>query len=116
MRLACRGDACCALPDGYVSCTRRYQVQETYPLSQIRRRTNVVITQWNEVAAGVTYPEGFVASSVRCGLKSQGADLALLVSDSAASVAGVFTTNRVQAACVQVFAPRGANRHGAGRT
>ena len=60
-----------------------------------------MITQWNEVAAGVTYPEGFVASSVRCGLKTQGADLALLVSDSAASVAGVFTTNRVQAACVR---------------
>lgn len=60
-----------------------------------------MITQWNEIAAGVTYPEGFVAAGVRCGLKTQGADLALLVSDSAASVAGVFTTNRVQAACVQ---------------
>jgi glutamate N-acetyltransferase / amino-acid N-acetyltransferase len=61
-----------------------------------------VITVWKEDAeAGVTYPEGFVAAGVRCGLKSAGDDLALLVSDSAASVAGVFTTNCVQAACVQ---------------
>ncbi len=59
-----------------------------------------MITSWQEADAGVTYPEGFVAAGVRCGLKTQGEDLALLVSDSAASVAGVFTTNRVQAACV----------------
>ncbi len=61
-----------------------------------------MITVWREAPeAGVTYPEGFVAAGVRCGLKTAGDDLALLVSDSAASVAGVFTTNRVQAACVQ---------------
>jgi len=61
-----------------------------------------MITVWREdPKAGVTYPEGFVASGVRCGLKTSGDDLALLVSDSAAAVAGVFTTNRVQAACVQ---------------
>lgn len=61
-----------------------------------------MLTRWQQVeGAGVTYPEGFVASGVRCGLKTQGEDLALLVSDSASTVAGVFTTNRVQAACVQ---------------
>jgi glutamate N-acetyltransferase/amino-acid N-acetyltransferase len=61
-----------------------------------------VITIWKQVSdAGVTFPEGFVASGVRCGLKTQGHDLALIVSDSAATAAGVFTTNRVQAACVQ---------------
>ncbi len=60
-----------------------------------------MLTVWREVEAGVTYPEGFVAAGVRCGLKMSGEDLALLVSDSACSVAGVFTTNRVQAACVQ---------------
>lgn len=61
-----------------------------------------MITVWKEITeAGVTFPEGFVASGVRCGLKTQGNDLALIVSDSAATVAGVFTTNRVQAACVQ---------------
>ncbi len=61
-----------------------------------------MITVWKEQeGAGITFPEGFVASGVRCGLKTEGDDLALLVSDSAATVAGVFTTNRVQAACVQ---------------
>ncbi len=61
-----------------------------------------MLTVWQQVTeAGVTYPEGFVAAGVRCGLKTQGEDLALLVSESACTVAGVFTTNRVQAACVQ---------------
>jgi glutamate N-acetyltransferase/amino-acid N-acetyltransferase len=60
-----------------------------------------VLTVWKEAEAGVTFPEGFVASGVRCGLKSEGDDLALLVSDSEATVAGVFTTNRVQASCVR---------------
>ena len=73
-----------------------------------------MITVWKEQdAAGVTYPEGFVAAAVRCGLKTEGADLALIVSDSAATVAGVFTTNRVQAACVQYS--RRVARNGAAR-
>ena len=61
-----------------------------------------MITVWKEQeGAGVTFPEGFVAAGIRCGLKTEGEDLALIVSDSAAAAAGVFTTNRVQAACVQ---------------
>ncbi len=61
-----------------------------------------MITQWKQTHdAGITYPEGFVASGVRCGLKTEGPDLALIVCDGPASVAGVFTTNRVQAACVR---------------
>lgn len=61
-----------------------------------------MITVWKEQdGAGVTFPEGFVAAAARCGLKTEGDDIALIVSDSAATVAGVFTTNRVQAACVQ---------------
>jgi len=61
-----------------------------------------LITVWKQdTEAGVTYPEGFVAAGVRCGLKTEGNDLALIVSDSAASVAGVFTTNRVQAPSVR---------------
>ena len=61
-----------------------------------------MITQWKQThEAGITYPEGFVASGVRCGLKTEGPDLALIVCDGPASVAGVFTTNLVQAACVR---------------
>lgn len=42
-----------------------------------------------------------MAAGVRCGLKSIGDDLAIIVSESAAAAAGVFTTNYVQASCVQ---------------
>ncbi len=61
-----------------------------------------MLVRWQETRdAGVTFPEGFVAAGVRCGLKTEGRDLALIVSESEAAAAGVFTTNRVQAACVQ---------------
>lgn len=50
---------------------------------------------------GVTVAKGFKAAGVACGLKKTGAlDLALLASDSDCATAGVFTTNRVQAAPV----------------
>ncbi|MDE3090076.1 MAG: bifunctional ornithine acetyltransferase/N-acetylglutamate synthase, partial [Chloroflexota bacterium] len=52
-------------------------------------------------AIGVTTPRGFRATGVACGLKKTGAlDLALVVSDSDCAWAGMFTTNRVQAAPV----------------
>ncbi len=61
-----------------------------------------MITTWKQTNdAGITYPEGFVAAGVRCGLKTIGDDLALIVCDTVATAAGVFTTNRVQAACVK---------------
>lgn len=61
-----------------------------------------MIVEWKQSTdAGVTFPEGFVASGVRCGLKTEGPDLALIVCDGDAPVAGVFTTNLVQAACVR---------------
>ncbi|HLW18454.1 MAG TPA: bifunctional glutamate N-acetyltransferase/amino-acid acetyltransferase ArgJ [Actinomycetota bacterium] len=48
-------------------------------------------------------PEGFTASGVACGLKPSGnLDLGMVVSDPPAVAAGVFTTNRVQAAPVQL--------------
>jgi glutamate N-acetyltransferase / amino-acid N-acetyltransferase len=45
-------------------------------------------------------PKGFSFSSTACGLKNSGLDLALIVSDSLASTAAVFTQNLVQAAPV----------------
>lgn len=57
--------------------------------------------QWEETkAAGVTHARGFRAAGVRCGLKTESDDLALIACDTLASVAGVFTTNRVQASSV----------------
>ncbi|MBI3913434.1 MAG: bifunctional ornithine acetyltransferase/N-acetylglutamate synthase, partial [Chloroflexi bacterium] len=50
---------------------------------------------------GVTAAKGFRASGVACGLKKTGAlDLAMITSDTDCACAGVFTTNRVQAAPV----------------
>lgn len=49
----------------------------------------------------VTAPKGFRAAGVRCGVKSQGKDLALIVSEVPATVAGMFTTNRAAAPCVR---------------
>jgi glutamate N-acetyltransferase/amino-acid N-acetyltransferase len=54
-------------------------------------------------AGGVTSPAGFRASGVACGIKANGRpDLALIVCDSAASAAAVFTTNVAQAAPILV--------------
>ncbi len=49
---------------------------------------------------GVTSPKGFSATSLHCGVKRKKKDLALLYSENPLSVAGVFTTNQVQAAPV----------------
>jgi glutamate N-acetyltransferase/amino-acid N-acetyltransferase len=54
-----------------------------------------------EVFAGdCTSPAGYRAAGVHCGLKKSNLDLALVVSDRPATVAGVFTTNQVKAAPV----------------
>ena len=52
------------------------------------------------VEGGVTAPQGYQAAAVACGLKPSGLDLALLVSDTVATAAGIFTTNRAVAAPV----------------
>ncbi|MDO8679253.1 MAG: bifunctional glutamate N-acetyltransferase/amino-acid acetyltransferase ArgJ [Acidobacteriota bacterium] len=51
------------------------------------------------ISGGVTAPAGFRASGLHCGIKASGKpDLALLVSDSAATAAGIFTLNLAKAA------------------
>jgi len=62
--------------------------------------TRRVASQLHEIEGGVTAPCGFEAAGVRCGLKQRGNDLALVYSVAPAVAAGVFTTNRVQAAPV----------------
>jgi glutamate N-acetyltransferase/amino-acid N-acetyltransferase len=57
----------------------------------------------DRIAGGITAPLGFRAAGVSCGLKASGAlDLALVVADKPATAAGMFTTNKVQAAPVVV--------------
>ena len=46
----------------------------------------------------IASPKGFKAAGIHCGLKHKKNDLALLLSEVPASVAGVFTTNAIQAA------------------
>src|SRR5689334_9528795 len=54
-------------------------------------------------ASGVTAARGFRAAGISAGIKASGApDLALIVADSPATGAAVFTTNRAQAAPVTI--------------
>ena len=50
----------------------------------------------------IVSPKGFSAAGIHCGIKHKKKDLAILVSEVPASVAGVFTTNAVQAAPLKV--------------
>jgi glutamate N-acetyltransferase/amino-acid N-acetyltransferase len=56
------------------------------------------------VEGGVTAPRGYVAAGCHCGVKSDPnvKDLALVFSERRATMAGVFTANRVPSACVTV--------------
>jgi glutamate N-acetyltransferase/amino-acid N-acetyltransferase len=59
----------------------------------------------------VTAPGGFRAAAVASGIKPQGLDLALVVADQPCAAAGVFTTNRAQAAPVVVSREHLASGH-----
>ena len=59
------------------------------------------MAHWQIVAGGVTAPKGYKAAGIKAGLKASGApDLALILSDTEAIAAGLFTTTQVRAACV----------------
>jgi glutamate N-acetyltransferase / amino-acid N-acetyltransferase len=51
---------------------------------------------------GITAAKGFLAAGIHCGIKREKKDLALVVSEVPAVCAGVFTQNKVAAACVDV--------------
>ena len=52
--------------------------------------------------SGITAAKGFLAAGFQCGIKREKKDLALVVSEVPAVCAGVFTRNKVAAACVEV--------------
>ncbi len=72
--------------------------------------------QFKSIEGSIVAPQGFLASGVFCDIKRLGTgkgsakgkkrDLALIVSEVPASVAGMFTTNQVCAAPVKVCVPR----------
>ncbi len=53
-------------------------------------------------AGGIAAPTGFRAAGISCGIKKAGLDLALLVADTTAAAAAVFTTNKAQAAPILI--------------
>lgn len=53
-----------------------------------------------QIDGAVTAPKGFKAAGVRCEIKQQGKDFALIFSEKECSVAAVFTTNVFKAASV----------------
>src|SRR5580765_3489341 len=69
-----------------------------------------------EISGSIVAPQGFSASGVFCDIKRLGTgkgsdkgqkrDLALIVSEAPATVAGMFTTNQVCAAPVKICAQR----------
>lgn len=70
----------------------------------LRKCQGVQWVQYRPMAAlntnlGVNFPRGFRSAGVYCGIKKPGLlDLALIVSETESSVAGMFTTNRACAA------------------
>ncbi|HEX7577871.1 MAG TPA: bifunctional ornithine acetyltransferase/N-acetylglutamate synthase, partial [Verrucomicrobiae bacterium] len=72
--------------------------------------------KFKEIAGSIVAPQGFLASGVFCDIKRLGTgkgsdkglkrDLALIVSDSPATVAGMFTTCQACAAPVKVCVER----------
>ena len=74
------------------------------------------VTSITTIFGGITAPRGFRAAGLHCGIKANGKyDLALLVSDTPASAAGLFTTNLAQAAPVLVSQEHLATSHGVAR-
>jgi glutamate N-acetyltransferase/amino-acid N-acetyltransferase len=76
-------------------------------------------TQFKEISGSIVAPQGFRASGVFCDIKKLGTgkgsnkglkrDLALIVSETPATIAGMFTTNQVCAAPVKVCVERMKN-------
>ncbi|NJL00172.1 MAG: bifunctional ornithine acetyltransferase/N-acetylglutamate synthase [Spirulinaceae cyanobacterium SM2_1_0] len=59
------------------------------------------MADWQVIPGNVTAPRGFKAAGITAGLKPSGApDLALILSETEAIAAGVFTQTEVRAACV----------------
>ncbi|MEI8315131.1 MAG: bifunctional ornithine acetyltransferase/N-acetylglutamate synthase, partial [Verrucomicrobiota bacterium] len=60
-------------------------------------------TQFTKITGSVTAARGFRAAGLSAGIKKSGKkDMALIMSDVPATVAGVFTRNQVKAAPVKL--------------
>ncbi len=100
-----------------VGAVRRYPCLFFVSFRVFRGSINLKMkTQFKEISGSIVAPTGFLASGVFCDIKKLGTgkgsnkgrkrDLALIVSETPATVAGMFTTNQVCAAPVKVCAER----------
>jgi len=86
------------------------------PLKHLFYTTPIMKRTFKEIAGSIVAPKGFLAGGVFCDIKRLGTgkgsdkgqkrDLALIVSEVPATVAGMFTTNQVCAAPVKVCVER----------
>ncbi len=60
------------------------------------------VLNMKEFQGGITSPKGFTSAGIYCGIRKAKKDLALIVSEVPAAVAGVFTLNKTQAAPIIV--------------
>jgi glutamate N-acetyltransferase / amino-acid N-acetyltransferase len=58
--------------------------------------------KFKKIEGGICAPQGFVASGIHAGIKKYKKDISLIVSESPAVSAGVFTQSKTVAACVTV--------------
>jgi glutamate N-acetyltransferase/amino-acid N-acetyltransferase len=82
----------------------------------VRGSIKIKLKSFKEIPGSIVAPKGFLASGVFCDIKRLGTgkgsnkgpkrDLALIVSETPATVAGMFTTNQVCAAPVKVCVER----------
>jgi glutamate N-acetyltransferase / amino-acid N-acetyltransferase len=69
----------------------------------------------HEISNSVCAPEGFRVAGVAAGIKTEGPDVALIVSEVPAHAAALFTTNRVQAAPILISREHLRATHGRAR-
>ncbi len=96
-----RADAVTPLAAAASPCTGPARACPPPPLPGETRLTGGVETQGGP-RTGITAARGFRAAAVAAGVKPDRLDLALIVAERTCSAAGVFTTNRMQAAPVVV--------------
>src|SRR3954463_8832786 len=89
---------------------------------RVRRDRGIAVNEsFRKIRGSICAPRGFKAAAVFCDIKRLGTgkgsekgrkdDLALIVSDVPAAVAGMFTANQVCAAPVKVSAKHAAGKH-----
>jgi glutamate N-acetyltransferase / amino-acid N-acetyltransferase len=96
MSLSIQSIRAAAFASSIAQVARRYSVLSDPAIPEAKRKF---------VPTSGTYPKGFLVSGTHVGIKSSNTeypDLALIVSETPCSTAAVFTTNRFQAAPVQV--------------